>query len=209
MVDLKARFTNCGVYTGRGFVTSYASQMANWLPSFPCWMSQYVYQPKPGTVMSWANLKAAWLPKYDPNMEGMGALWLVGHQFTGDCVIPPGSYQFYTPTYKKGIPLDVSIFKKSYLKTLSDVGNSPVTAQPVVNAPAPAPITPGPAPLPALFKAVVKTGAINVRNAVNGTIMFSEPQGTVLNVFGLSGDWGRIDPTAQLWVFMSNVTRVP
>ena len=35
MVDLAAQFKNCGVYTGRGFVTSWAPQMASWLPSFP------------------------------------------------------------------------------------------------------------------------------------------------------------------------------
>ncbi len=207
MMQLKRSFPKVGVYTGRSFVVGYAKLMAGWLASFDLWVAQYMYQPSVATIMSWDTLKNAWLPKYDPNIADMGITPdnLVGHQFTGDVALLPGSYSVY-PT--KRTALDVSIFKNAYLAqfNVSDAGKSPVVTPDPISAPI---VVSAPAPVIPLFKAKVMSGAANVRNAPGGAILRSVPQNTVLSIYGVSGDWGRIDHDAEQWVFMSNLQRLP
>jgi hypothetical protein len=197
MVELKKYF-KVGVYTGMGFVTSYAPQIAGWLSSFPVWISQYQVQVPSGTQLSWADFKKSWLPKYDPNLKGMGITQdvIIGHQFTGDRALLPGTYSYYLPFYKKRVPVDVSVFKQSLV---SDVGNPPIS------------ITPPPVvtPIAPMYKAKVLTYAANVRSAPNGTILFSIPQNSVVSIYGVNNGWGRIDAVNDQWVYLSNLGRLP
>jgi hypothetical protein len=69
------------------------SGMNTWLPQYRSWVPQYGKQPKEATQMTWAQLVASWLPDYDIILAaGQLPELVMGHQFTGDSCILPGSY---------------------------------------------------------------------------------------------------------------------
>jgi hypothetical protein len=134
------RFPNHGVYTNKGFVSSWSPQMDLWLPAYRSWVPHYGRQPKEATVMTWATLKESWLPDYDIILSaGQPAAQVAGHQFTGDACILPGSYT----QYNRAQALDVSVFERAFINQIRG-GNAP---EPLPE-PVPIPITPHPAICP-------------------------------------------------------------
>jgi hypothetical protein len=127
-----------GIYTGRGFITSWAPAMKNWIGEIgvPVWAAQYGRQPKEATYITWNEFKQKWLPDYDPDLSLTGIyprqLW--GHQFTGDKFMLPGAWQ--DAKHLKGNFMDVSIFSKAKMDSL---GKAPIV--PVLK-PAPEPPKP-------------------------------------------------------------------
>ncbi len=116
---LKAVFPNCGVYTGRGYITSYVPAMKNWLGNFWLWYAHWVHEPDKATKMNWQELRDTWLPDYDLNLNDTGIKLenVIGHQFTGDKCLLPGSYQniFGTPR----TAMDVSVFRSDFMENLA------------------------------------------------------------------------------------------
>jgi hypothetical protein len=110
-----------GLYEGRGFVTSYAPAMKNWLGRYKIWLAAYGRQPAVATKMTWKELTDKWLPDYDPIFRDMGIQKenLVGHQFTGDRCLLPGGYQDFLGLKRK--PMDVNVFQRAYMESLGEV----------------------------------------------------------------------------------------
>ena len=122
MVQLHANFPQSGVYTNNGFVTSYAPGMNAWLMNYKAWVAQYVGQPKEATPMTWDYFKAHYLPNYDIALaSGQLPKNVVGHQFTGDSCILPGSYN----PQGQAMALDVSMFSKAFLDSLKSPQEAP------------------------------------------------------------------------------------
>lgn len=119
-----AKSTNrIGVYSNKGFIDSWSTQMNIWLPKYSAWVAEYAHEPTQQTLMTWAQLKQQWLPNYDLILsEGQVPSQVVGHQFTGDLCRLPGSYDLYNHT----MPLDVSVFSKFFIDTIR-TGSVPVT----------------------------------------------------------------------------------
>jgi hypothetical protein len=127
---LRGGFPNTGVYTNNGFVSSWAIGMNAWLPAYLQWPAQYKREPQQVTAMSWAQLKASWLPDYDIALAaGQLPEQVEGHQFTGDMIELPGSYD----QYGRELPLDVSVFSKVFIDSLR--GGTPVAAPAPVATP--------------------------------------------------------------------------
>ena len=101
-----------GVYTNRGFTSSWAKETKSWIGDYQLWVAHYGNQPKKRTEMTWAELKQKWLPDYNPALpEGADAKKLLGHQFTGDRCVLPGVYRNATDLS----PLDVNVFDGAFL----------------------------------------------------------------------------------------------
>jgi hypothetical protein len=203
MAELANQFMDqVGIYTGQGFITSWCPQMADWLFSYRLWISQYPKEVKKGTFMTWEEFCASWLPTKDPNMKDMSKefpLQLMGHQFTGDHVRLPGAYKDAQMTSKFATPLDVNVFQKDFCDALLDSGSNP--------SPLP---SPGPGIIDPLFRAIVRTGAANIRNAPIGSaeVLRSELQGTILSIYRISTTgWGKVAPFQDEWVFMADLQK--
>ena len=110
-----------GVYTNRGFVSSWAAPMDTWLMDYKAWVPHYGRQPSPAVKMTWSQLKESWLPNYNIILSaGQPEINVMGHQFTGDACILPGSYT----QYNQAQPLDVNVFRKTFIDQLR--GGAPV-----------------------------------------------------------------------------------
>jgi hypothetical protein len=186
------------VYTNNGFVASWAPGMNAWLPQFPAWVPQYGREPAAVTQMSWAQLRAGWLPNYNlilaaGQLPGM----VMGHQFTGDLIELPGAYD----PYGRELVLDVSVFSQAFIDGLR---GGP--------APAPAPIptpVPVPVPEPAYSDYVVMPARINVRmgaSASSGWVRYAL-QGEILHMTGLAKD-GYMQMTDTNWVYAQYIKQV-
>ncbi|HVM72943.1 MAG TPA: SH3 domain-containing protein [Anaerolineales bacterium] len=176
--ELHSKFPQSGVYTNNGFVSSWAPGMNNWLPNYRSWVPQYGNQPKEATQMTWAQLAANWMPNYDLILaSGQLPQMVMGHQFTGDSCILPGSYS------KDNIqlPLDVSVFSKAFIDAIKAD-----TLNPVSGTPTPTPVTPTPY--------VVIYTRINVRALPDGnsTWVRYAVQGEVLQVVNISNGWAQL-----------------
>ena len=119
---LHGQFPQSGVYTNRNFVLTYAPGMDAWLPQYPAWVPHYGRQPHERTKMTWAELRANWMPDYDIILTaGQLPGQVAGHQFTGDECLLPGSYNQYDgkiPFYDGRLPLDVSAFTQEFINSL-------------------------------------------------------------------------------------------
>ena len=114
-VQMQSRFPKSGVYTGKWYIDAYAPEMDLWLPGHYNWIPHYGRQPKVATAMTWAQLKAGWLPNYDITISpGQLAGNIVGHQFTGDVCKVPGFYDYANQVQA----CDVSIFTKEFIDSL-------------------------------------------------------------------------------------------
>jgi hypothetical protein len=153
---LRSRFPQTGVYTNNGFVASWAPDMNNFLPLYPAWVAEYAHEPKVITAMTWAQLKANWLPNYDIALApGQIPSMVKGHQFTGDLIELPGAYD----QYGREQTLDVSVFSKAFIDGLR--GGIPTPNQP------PKPPIPAPQPLGTAYSVIYPR--INVRAAPSGS----------------------------------------
>ena len=139
MKELYRLFPASGVYTNKNFVVSNASGMDLWLPKYHSWVAHYGHQPKERTKMTWAQLKAYWLPNYDIILSaGQPEEMVAGHQFTGDVCMLPGSYNKYAgmiPGYDGRLPLDVSAFRKEFIAAIRSGNSIPIPIPPPVTSP--------------------------------------------------------------------------
>ncbi len=113
-----------GIYTSYGFVTGYARAMSKWIGQYPLWVAHYGRQPKAVTTLEWDQI-GPWLPNYQLLLPpGADPEKVVGHQFTGDRLLLPGVYSDDAGT--KRSPLDVSVFNKEFLNSLTNPAPVPV-----------------------------------------------------------------------------------
>jgi hypothetical protein len=102
----------CGIYTNRGFTSSWAQETKNWIGGYNLWVAHYWNHPNKKTEMTWAELKEKWLPNYKPSIpDGADVEKLIGHQFTGDRCILPGVYR----DANNLSPLDVNMFDGGFI----------------------------------------------------------------------------------------------
>ncbi len=178
--ELHSKFPQSGVYTNNGFVATWATGMNTWLPLYRSWIPQYGKQPKEATQITWAQLVAKWLPDYDIILStGQLPQLVMGHQFTGDAFILPGSYS------KDNIqlPLDVSQFSKAFIDAIKANTVNPVTG------------TPNPTPTPSSPVAYVVTyPRINVRAQPDGnsTWIRYAVQNEVLQIVNITNGWAQL-----------------
>jgi hypothetical protein len=167
--ELHSRIPQSGVYTNRGFVSTYAPGMDAWLPKYRAWVPHYGRQPQVTIQMTWAQLKESWLPKYELILAGGQKPELVaGHQFTGYGCRLPGSYD-----KKEGMMvLDVSVFSKAFIDEIRGPIPTMNPTQAQIPTPTPTPssgFTPNPSPAlpsttqPATVDYIVLYDRINVR----------------------------------------------
>ena len=106
----------CGLYGGRGFITTYAPGMSKWLGKYKFWIAAYGKQPKTAITMTWQQLRDQWMPDYDPDLRytGIQRENLVGHQFTGDKCLLPGAYQNAWSRRRKAV--DVNVFRRDFME---------------------------------------------------------------------------------------------
>jgi hypothetical protein len=184
-----------GLYTGRGFITTYAPMMKTWLGNYKIWLAAYGKQPSVATKLTWQELRTKWLPDYDPIFKDTGILKenIVGHQFTGDRCLMPGSYGDILGLRRK--PMDINTFRRSFMEELGEVGPG---------GPIDPPIDPGPVGTPYIF-----LGAhLWVRNLPNDTtarLIDSLSKDQRVNVLEMQGDWARLEQPAG-WVRVSWLT---
>ena len=152
--------------------------MNTWLPQYRSWVPQYGKQPKEATQMTWAQLMANWLPDYDIILAaGQLPELVMGHQFTGDSCILPGSYS----KDNVQLPLDVSEFSKAFIDAIKVN-----TVNPVAGTPTPTPSSP--------VDYVVIYARINVRALPDGnsTWVRYAVMNEVLHVVNISNGWAKL-----------------
>jgi hypothetical protein len=186
-----------GLYTGRGFITTYAPAMKNWLGKYKVWFAAWGKQPLVATKMSWKDLRDKWLPNYDPIYKDTGIIKenIVGHQFTGDRMLLPGSYSDLLGWKRK--PVDVSVFQSSFMEHLGEVTG---TAEDLIDT------TPAPVGNPYIFLG----SHLWVRNLPNETtarLIDSLSKDQRVLVVEVDGDWARLDNPAG-WVRLHWLTKL-
>ena len=207
--SLRAGFPAMGVYTNNGFVASWAQTMNAWLPAYKQWPAQYKREPQQVTAMSWAQLKASWLPDYDIALAaGQLPEQVEGHQFTGDMIELPGSYD----QYGRELPLDVSVFSKKFIDGLK-VGASaaaPTYSVPVaITTPAGTASTPATPTATGVYQ-VIKASWIfaaandGARCKLIGQTTLKES----VVVEGIVGEWAQLSaPVFGGWVRLANLSK--
>ena len=188
-----------GIYTGRGFITSYAPTMKNWLGNYKIWFAAYGKQPSIATKLSWQELHDKWLPDYDPIFRDTGVVAgnIVGHQFTGDKCMLPGIYTDLLGLRRK--PVDVSVFQRSFLEHLGEVAPAGPIEDPAV-------VNPVPAGTPYIFLA----SSLWVRDQPNETtcrLIDSLTKDQRVNVLEIQGTWARIEKPAG-WTRLNWLTKL-
>jgi hypothetical protein len=187
-----------GIYSGRGFISSYAPSMKTWLGNYKIWFAAYGKQPAVATQMTWQTFKDKWMPDYDPIYKDTGIVKenIVGHQFTGDRCLLPGGYQDVLGLKRK--TMDVSVFQRTFIEQLGEVPTSPFEP--------PAPPAPGPSGNTYIFLG----SHLWVRNLPNETtarLIESLTKDQRVNVLEIQGDWARIEKPAG-WVRLSWLTKL-
>jgi hypothetical protein len=176
-----------GVYTNNGFVSSWAPLMDGWLGWYNSWIPQYGRQPALKTSMTWDQLRMSWMPSYDIRLSrGQVPNKVVGHQFTGDRCLLPGTYDWYG----RKMPCDVSTFFPNFVTAISNN---------VLPTP---PITPPSPPQPAYKDYIVLPAAIYVRKGPAQTfaIVRNAVKNEVLHVIGNATN-GYVQMTDGNWVW--------
>jgi hypothetical protein len=186
-----------GLYTGRGFITTYAPTMKYWLGKYKIWFAAWGKQPAVATKMTWKELREKWLPNYDPIYKDTGILKenIVGHQFTGDRCILPGGYQDVLGW--RGKVMDVSVFQRSFMEHMGEV-----------TGPVPEPVDPNPVPggKPYIFLG----SHLWVRNLPNETtarLIDSLSKDQRVLVLETQGDWALLENPAG-WVRLNWLTKL-
>jgi hypothetical protein len=180
-----------GIYTGRGFIITYAPMMKNWLGKYKIWFAAYGKQPGITTKMSWKDLKDKWLPEYDPIFKDTGIVKenIVGHQFTGDRCLLPGGYQDILGLRRK--TMDVSVFQRAFMEQLGEVSHGGPDVPPV-----------DPVPVPVGNEYIFVGAHLWVRNLPNDTtarLIDSLTKDQRVKVVEIQGDWARLETPAG-WV---------
>ena len=181
--EIHSQLTQSGVYTNKGFVSSWAPGMDTWLPQYRSWVPHYGRQPKETTQMTWAAFKENWLPNYEIILSmGQKPELVAGHQFTGDACILPGSYS----RYNKMLTLDVNVFSKAFIDSIR--GGVP---NPEPEPPAP---PPPPQPPPGTVDYVVIYARVNVRASPSGDAVWVRyaVKDEVLHVVKIENNWAEL-----------------
>jgi hypothetical protein len=184
METLYARDPASSVYCNNGFVTSWAPKMDEWLPKYLSWVPQYGRQPTGKTSMTWDQLRMSWMPSYDIRLsKGQVPTKVVGHQFTGDRCLLPGTYD----QLGRKMPCDVSTFFPEWIKG----GLEPLP-------------TPPP-PTPSYKNYIVVQGAINVRKgpATTFAVVRTAMKNEVLHILSIPTTNGYAQMTDGNWVYAS------
>lgn len=112
MRRLHSQIPQCGVFTNRAFISTWAANMDRWLPQYRAWVMHFGWQPVQPTRMTWKQLKANWMPGYDILLSvGQKPERVVGHQFTGGACLLPGTYDKAGRT----LPMDLSVFSGAFI----------------------------------------------------------------------------------------------
>lgn len=179
-------------YTSKGFVTSHAPGMADWLARHPLWVAGYIYGGDKVTV-SWDELEQKWLPKetWSPLLPP-GAGRVVGWQFTGDKLMLPGMYSDEAGIERS--PADVSLFDPAWLDLI--IGQTAPVPEPE-SQPEPEPLTAG---LP-LQATVTGSPYINIRSGpgIGYPDIGDLPAGEVRNVLAVGGSDVWIEIESGKW----------
>jgi hypothetical protein len=188
-----------GLYIGRGFITTYAPTMKNWLSKYKIWFPAYGKQPSAATKMSWQELRDKWLPDYDPIFKDTGIVKenIVGHQFTGDRCLLPGGYQDILGFGRK--PMDVSVFQRAFMEQLGEVGSVEPSGTPVDTIPVPV-------GTPYIFLGA-HLWVRNLPNETTARLIDSLTKDQRVNVLEIQGDWARVEKPAG-WVRLSWLTKL-
>ena len=138
--------------------------------------------------MTWAQLKEGWLPDYEFILSaGQKPDKVVGHQFTGDACILPGSYN------KMGgaLPLDLNMFSKAFLEEIRSNNLSDVPVPTPIPVPTP---TPTPVPQPATNDYVVIYARVNVRtnSSSDGPWVRFAVKDETLKVVKIENGWAQL-----------------
>jgi hypothetical protein len=170
--------------------------MKNWLGNYKIWLAAYGRQPGVQTTMTWQDLRAKWLPDYDPIYKDTGILKenIVGHQFTGDRCLLPGAYQDILGLKRK--VMDVSVFERSFMERLGEVP--------------PDPIEPPTPPVPAGNSYIFLGSHLWVRNLPNETtarLIDSLTKDQRVTVLEIQGQWARVEKPAG-WVRLNWLTKL-
>lgn len=190
---LHGRFSQSGVYTNKGFVNSWALPMNNWLAMYESWVPQYGHEPAQVTQMTWAQLKAQWLPTYDIVLLASQLPGLVrGHQFEGDLIKLPGAYD----QYGNEQVLDLSVFSKVFIDGL----RSGIVPVPV----------PVPAPLPVgNYVVTVLSWIFATPNDGAGCKLVGKTSiGMPVTVEQIQGEWVQLSAPCAGWVRLVDLRKV-
>ena len=174
----QSQMPRSGVYTNKGFVSTWAAGMDSWLSKYHAWVPHYGRQPKEVGQMTWAQFKENWLPNYEIILSaGQSPQQVAGHQFTGDVCILPGSYS----KAGRALTLDVSVFSKAFIETIR--AGDPGTSSPPI-----------PIPQPATNDYVVLYGRINVRAqpASDAAWVRFAVKDEVLHVVKIENGWAQL-----------------
>jgi hypothetical protein len=186
-----------GIYTGRGFIITYAPAMKNWLGNYKIWFAAYGKQPAIATKMTWQELRDKWLPDYDPIFRDTGIVKenIVGHQFTGDRCILPGAYQDLLGLKRK--VMDVSVFRRTFMEHHGEV--------PPIPDPPPVPI-PDTGGKPYIFLGT-HLWVRNLPNETTARLIDSLTKDQRVLVVEIQGEWARLEKPAG-WVRLAWLTKL-
>jgi len=188
-----------GIYTGRGFVTSYAPTMKNWLGNYKIWIPMYGKQPAAATKLTWQELRDKFLPDYDPIYKDTGIVKenIVGHQFTGDRCLLPGAYGDILGLKRSAT--DVNVFQRSFMEQLGEVG----AGQPIE-----VPVEPIPAPtgMPYIFLGW-HLWVRDLPSETNFKLIDALTKDQRVTVLEINGDWARLEKPAG-WTRLSWLTKL-
>jgi hypothetical protein len=203
MATLHGRLSASGVYTNKGFIGSWAPGMDAWLPEYLSWVPQYGHQPTVKTKMTWAQFRANWMPDYNIILSSGQLLQNVrGHQFTGERCLLPGSYNYWDgkiPLYDGRLPMDVSVFERSFIDTLRG-GTIPPTPEP------PSPIPDGSYRVTSATLKVFTGPGDTFRQSRQSPLKFGQAVVVVEIVDARGEQWARIETPAG-WVRLNYLTK--
>jgi hypothetical protein len=190
-----------GIYTGRGFITTYAPSMKSWLGSYKIWIAAYGRQPSVATTMTWLDFRDKWLPDYDPIYKDTGIIKenIVGHQFTGDKCLLPGGYQDILGLRRK--TMDVSVFQRSFMEQLGEVTSGGLVEE--TESPS---NPPGLTGTPYIFLGA-HLWVRNLPNETTARLIDSLTKDQRVNVLEIQGNWARLEKPAG-WVRLSWLTKL-
>jgi GH25 family lysozyme M1 (1,4-beta-N-acetylmuramidase) len=195
MKTVTGLYSQTGIYSSYGFIESWAKPVNGWIKDYRLWLAHYGKQPQKPQDATWEDLKANWLPDYDPLVPtGADQDLVVGHQFTGDIFRLPG----VTDSQGKAVPLDINIFEKGFLDSVAK-GHLPEKP--------PAGQTP-PTPTTGAGEYFVNVYALNIRSgpAKENSVLGTLSQNVQVKVTEISGKWAHLEIGG--WVYAPYLTPV-
>jgi hypothetical protein len=185
-----------GIYTNKAFVNEHASvpagevgtSMGIWMGAAKAnmWIPYYGYQSNPGSIinMTWAQWRNTYFPSYTPPIPtGTNYAQMRAHQCTGDRCQLPGVYK---NVWKQLSTLDINILDGVWAS-----GTTPFPPQPPQN----------------LYAAIYTLNIHSQPNQTSPIIGYVQQHAEVV-VYETSGNYARIDPSLQKWVYLPYLSKV-